>query len=256
MKLIKTSYNSGQQLTDLRTFFMKLITTSWDDGHPLDYRMAELLNKYNLAATFYIPRHNSERQVMSGSQIAGLAKQYEIGGHTLNHVRLHQQNRNIIKNEVAGSFNWLKDLLGHDPESFCFPGGIYNKPAIAAVFKSGYKLARTTELLCTKFSPAETIVSTTLQAYEHSGFTYCKHLLKRARWTNLIKWLTLNSSNNLVKLSEKYLNEVVKKDGCFHLWGHSWEIEENKLWKKLEEIFKALSNRPDFKYIENKHLPG
>ena len=32
-----------------------LITTSWDDGHPLDLRLAELLHKYDVPATFYIP---------------------------------------------------------------------------------------------------------------------------------------------------------------------------------------------------------
>ena len=31
------------------------ITTSWDDGHPLDLRVAELLAKYGLQGTFYVP---------------------------------------------------------------------------------------------------------------------------------------------------------------------------------------------------------
>ena len=42
---------------------MKIITTSWDDGHPLDFKLAELLNKYNLKGTFYIPRSNAEHRV-------------------------------------------------------------------------------------------------------------------------------------------------------------------------------------------------
>ena len=32
------------------------ITTSWDDGHQLDLRVAELLTKYRLHGTFYIPK--------------------------------------------------------------------------------------------------------------------------------------------------------------------------------------------------------
>ena len=31
------------------------ITTSWDDGHPLDLRVAELLSEYHLQGTFYVP---------------------------------------------------------------------------------------------------------------------------------------------------------------------------------------------------------
>lgn len=193
---------------------------------------------------------------MTNAQITELAKQYEIGGHTINHIRLYRQNEALLRTEVEGSFNWLKELLGYDPVSFCFPGGIYNGPAVAAVFNSGYKLARTTELLSIHYSSDEKLISTTLQVYEHSGFTYFKHLVKRSKWINLVKWLSLNSLDNLVKLSEDYLNEVLKKNGCFHLWGHSWEIEENRLWKKLEEIFKAISNRPDFTYIQNKQVLG
>lgn len=30
-----------------------IITTSWDDGHPLDLKIAELLDKYGINGTFY-----------------------------------------------------------------------------------------------------------------------------------------------------------------------------------------------------------
>src|SRR4051794_21779274 len=44
------------------------ITTSWDDGHPLDIRIAELLAKYDLPGTFYIPRA-SQRPTMEESAV-------------------------------------------------------------------------------------------------------------------------------------------------------------------------------------------
>ena len=37
------------------------ITTSWDDGHPLDFRVAELLAKYGLPGTFDAARPNTGR---------------------------------------------------------------------------------------------------------------------------------------------------------------------------------------------------
>jgi len=61
---------------------LKLITTSWDDGHPKDFKIAELLDKYNLQATFYIPKENAEHEVMKEERILELSKKYEIGGHT------------------------------------------------------------------------------------------------------------------------------------------------------------------------------
>lgn len=42
-----------------------IVTTSWDDGHPSDLKLAELLKRYDVPATFYIPIDNRERVKMS-----------------------------------------------------------------------------------------------------------------------------------------------------------------------------------------------
>ena len=34
---------------------------------------------------------------------------------------------------------------------------------------------------------------------------------------------------------------IIKNGGIWHLWGHSWEIDENNDWKKLEDIFREIS---------------
>ena len=78
------------------------ITTSWDDGHPLDLRIAELLTKYDLQGTFYVPLHNS-RPTMSPAQIRELAGSFEIGAHTVNHVRLTSLNENDARRREVGS---------------------------------------------------------------------------------------------------------------------------------------------------------
>ncbi len=233
---------------------MKLITTSWDDGHALDFKLAELLTKYNLQGTFYIPKFNVEHAVMPADKIIMLAKKFEIGGHSLHHVRLDVKDKYFLEEEIIGSFKWLKELLGNDPVSFCFPKGRYNNTIITAVFKSGYKLARTAELLSIEGRDSNGLVPTTLQVYSHNSFTYIKHLIKRQRWMNLIKWLNTYSLKDLLKLAEAYINEIMKHNGCFHLWGHSWEIEEYSLWKKLEGIFKIISNITGFTYIQNKGI--
>lgn len=233
---------------------MKLITTSWDDGHILDFKLAELLNKYNLPGTFYIPKTNAEHQVMEAAQIVELAKQFEIGGHTMHHTRLRMKNRQQIDAEVLGCFNWLHNLLGYPPVSFCFPGGIFSPESIASVYESGFKVARTTELLSIDKQVAHRLVPTTLQVYDHSAFTYFKHLVKRQHWQNMARWLSSNSLYNLQILTEDYLKRIETSGGCFHLWGHSWEMEEYQLWNKLEKIFETISNRPNFTYIPNKGL--
>ena len=63
------------------------ITTSWDDGHPLDLRVAELLAKHGLPGTFYVPMR-AEHGTMTTAQLRELSGAFEIGAHTVHHVDL------------------------------------------------------------------------------------------------------------------------------------------------------------------------
>ena len=60
------------------------IVTSWDDGHPLDLRIAELLTRFGLTGTFYIARDYLDERITE-AQIKALSCQHEIGAHTLTH---------------------------------------------------------------------------------------------------------------------------------------------------------------------------
>jgi peptidoglycan/xylan/chitin deacetylase (PgdA/CDA1 family) len=78
-----------------------IITTSWDDGHPLDLKLAELLHKYEIPATFYIPVDNVERECMSPQQIREIAQSFDIGGHTYHHLVLTKIPLQEVEKEVA-----------------------------------------------------------------------------------------------------------------------------------------------------------
>ena len=233
---------------------MKLITTSWDDGHLLDFKLAELLAKYNLPATFYIPQSNAERPVMGEKDIKVLSQSFEIGGHTLHHVRLFSRNKEQVRDEVKGCYDWLSQLLGKAPASFCFPVGAYNEAALQIVFKAGFTVARTTELFTMACYKQNAATATTLQAYPHTGFTYTKHLVKRRRWPTLLHWIKNGRPTDLIGLTESYLERINRDGGCFHLWGHSWEIEKYNLWKTVETLFKILADRSGFTYVQNREL--
>jgi len=233
---------------------MKLVTTSWDDGHVKDFRLADLLEKYKLGATFYIPAANEEHEVMSEQQIIELSERFEIGGHTMNHTRIRNTSKELFDYEIKGCYKWLGDLLGKNINSFCFPGGVINEAAIQYAFKTGFQIVRTTELLNPWFDTNERVIPTTLQVYHHSVFTYYKHLAKRFKLNSLLLYLKSNRSSELKKNIEFYLNFIQEHGGCFHLWGHSWEIEEFNLWFELEELFNVMSDIPEIIYVSNEGL--
>src|SRR5260370_28607028 len=114
---------------------------------------------------------------MDESEIIAFAREFEMGGDTLNHVTLERLPLPEAVAEIRGCFDWLKGLLGKDPVSFCPPFGAYGERSITAIYLAGFRTIRTTELLSTKV--AGSLLHTTLQAFPHSGLTYFKHLLLR-----------------------------------------------------------------------------
>src|SRR4029077_2605421 len=126
-----------------RSFVM---TTSWDDGHPLDMRVAEMLAKRGLTGTFYVPRSN-QKPVMDRSQILELSKSFEIGAHTLEHVRIDRLSDAEARLQLSGSREWIEELTGQSCRLFCFPGGKFRNRQLPLVRQAGYQAARTVELL-------------------------------------------------------------------------------------------------------------
>lgn len=233
---------------------MKIITTSWDDGYPADFRIAELLDKYNMAGTFYIPKRNDEYEVIKEEKICKLAQNFEIGGHTLNHVRIRTTSQDFFEKEILGCYTWLEELLETKPLSFCFPGGVFNKPAMEYTLNSGFELLRTTELLSTSGLKSSHVLPTTLQVFKHDQFTYIKHLLKRFKFNSMVLYAQSGTKADLFKMVDFYMKEIDEYGGCFHLWGHSWEVEKFNLWKDLEQILKIISGNGNFKYLPNSGL--
>ena len=88
-----------------------LITTSWDDGHPLDMKLCSLLRDYGIRATMYIPITNSEYKVISSDTIRAIAKDFEIGGHTYNHTQLTQVDEHSMIYELTESKNVLENIV-------------------------------------------------------------------------------------------------------------------------------------------------
>src|SRR5215831_16426810 len=63
-----------------------IVTTSWDDGHHIDLRLAERLAACGLKGTFYVALNHPGQKDIDDDEIRALhATGMEIGSHTLTH---------------------------------------------------------------------------------------------------------------------------------------------------------------------------
>jgi len=229
-----------------------IITTSWDDGNASDLRLAELLDKYNFKGTFYVPIRNAEHSVMNSSDLSVIANKFEIGGHTVNHIYLNTLGMTDARYEVEECKTMLQDRLGRTVDAFCYPGGKYSQRDIDLVSRSGFLFGRTTRLLHTSTSIQPQLMDTSMQAYHHSSATLTKHCLKNGFLLPIVQQLFFYKVNkNFPGLADTLMNRIFRSGGVFHLWGHSWEIDQFRLWNELEMILKMLAFNNDVTYMNN-----
>jgi peptidoglycan/xylan/chitin deacetylase (PgdA/CDA1 family) len=228
---------------------IKIVTTSWDDGHKLDLKLAKLLKKYEIPATFYIAPKNRQwdkKDLLTGTQIRDLSKNFEIGAHTITHPILTKlTNRDALK-EIKGSKVYLEKLLGKKVNMFSYPSGLYSKDIKELVKSAGFLGARTIKTYRTK-PPTDFFEMGTTNHSVNRNIAY-SIALALANNPNFIPFLL---TNNWVGISSKIFDRILIDGGIWHFWGHSWQVEENNWWKDLEESFSYVSKRPNFTYLTN-----
>jgi peptidoglycan-N-acetylglucosamine deacetylase len=219
------------------------ITSSWDDGHPLDLQVAELLAKHDVRGTFYVPKR-SERATMSGQQIRELGSAFELGAHTLNHVVLTRASDEFAQSEIDGGKRWLEDQSGNPCVMFCPPTGKYARRHLEMIRRSGYIGLRSVEFGSLDFPRRRAgllVMPTTVQAYPHPFQAIARNALKRAAPGNLWRFVVHGRSMDWPTIAESLLHQAVRHGGVFHIWGHSWELQSTGQWGRLEDVLRFMS---------------
>lgn len=204
------------------------IVTSWDDACKHDLKVVELLEKYNLPGIFYWPCNLARaknvgriQEFLTLNDCVEISKKFEVGSHTVTHQYLPDLNVQQIKNEIVVSKKFWEKLIDKPVTSFCYPRGRNNGMIRLLVKGAGYTDARTTIVGCTQPSQDPFLTTTSvhigIDRVEYKGKCwedFARDMLKRAR----------------------------EEDSIFHIFGHSWEIEKEKDWQALEDLFKEMKS--------------
>jgi peptidoglycan-N-acetylglucosamine deacetylase len=228
-----------------------LVTTSWDDGHELDTKMAALLADHGCRGTFYVSPRSREippRNRLSDSSLRDLSSRFEIGCHTLTHPHLTRIDPTEASREIGDGKQALEDVLGQAVTSFCYPYGDYDRRHVDMIRAAGFLVGRTTR----RFSVAVPTEPLEMPTTTHAARYKADCLQAPRRAGSLTK--AFRTWRNWDVLARRVFEEAYGHGGVIHIWGHSQEIEDNADWRRLADLLDELAGRDDVTMVTNGEL--
>jgi peptidoglycan-N-acetylglucosamine deacetylase len=230
-----------------------IVTTSWDDGHQLDARLADELAGHGFAGTFYIAPESAEipsAQRLHPRTLRALATRFEIGAHTLTHPRLTRLPRAAAEREIRLGQTAVQEITGTEVASFCYPYGAYRPEHVAMVRGAGFRVARTIRRFSTG-PPADLLqlpTSTHAARYRADAWPVLRGgRAPAAGWRAWRDWDVL---------ARELFQQARARGGIYHLWGHSWEIEAHRDWGRLRALLRYIAGHDGVTFLTNGELAG
>jgi peptidoglycan/xylan/chitin deacetylase (PgdA/CDA1 family) len=146
-----------KMMKDKELFKKDYVVLTFDDGcERFQTTAIPILKKYNIPATIYPvcgylgtvaswPKiNNPDLRLISEENLKGIALfGIDVGGHTVNHIKLSEVELRIAKSEIVGCKEHLERIIEKKLHSFSYPHGSYNNDIVQLVSKSGFECAVT-----------------------------------------------------------------------------------------------------------------
>lgn len=206
----------------------KALTFSYDDGRAADRDLVELLNRFDLKATFHLNSGTLGQQgYVDPEEVAYLYRGHEVACHSVSHPHLARLPRSEALWEVFGDKGQLERLVGQPVRGFSYPYGEVSEDITQAVGLSGMEYARTTNSTG-RFSWPE----------------------------DFLHWNPTCHHNQLNETLVKRFLDAADHEMCpiLYVWGHSYEFDRDENWYAFEELCSQLSGQEDVWYATNIQL--
>lgn len=234
-----------------------IFSLSVDDGHPLDFRIADMLKRHGLPASFYVPIHNSEgAPVMTASQTHELARYFDVGSHTMDHRYLTSLNDEVAWRQIIEGKSELEQRIGRQVSGFCYPGGKYRVRHLQMVGRAGFRYARTTRNLYPSAGHEPLAIPTSLQFYPHERSVLVRNFVSQGSYAS--RWPAFRAivmEDNWLMRLYRLFDHLEQHGSVFHLWCHAADIEHLQLWKALDHFLGFVARRiPAGRRLDNGSL--
>jgi peptidoglycan/xylan/chitin deacetylase (PgdA/CDA1 family) len=216
-----------------------LFTTSWDDGHPLDARIAGLLEEFGFIGTFYASTGPGGRRLIADEHLSTIGKRHELGVHGQTHTVFPDLARSALAHEIQWAVDHLSQFgrVGHvvapprgkiDTATRLFIGQLGFAVRTGAIIGS-------TEVRGNSLDP-------TFQLYPHVWKTIIRNsaYLKRIPTVSLLLAHARDGEpgDRFVAL----LRAAARHQRYVHVWGHAADIDRLDLWDALKSLLRAAAD--------------
>ena len=207
----------------------KAFNVTYDDGVLQDVRFVELLNKYNLKGTFNLNSGLMENEFewthesglvvkrLPSEKVVSLYDGHEIASHTLTHPFMDDKSEDEILFELKEDKKKLEKLFQREIKGFAVPFDYYSELIEDCTKKCGFEYARISEESLS-FKP---------QSDYH-------------RW----KATVFHLDESLEKLTRDFIC-TEEELALFQIVGHSYDLDTENMWDKIEKVFKEISSQDD-----------
>jgi peptidoglycan/xylan/chitin deacetylase (PgdA/CDA1 family) len=219
---------------------MKALTLSYDDGVEQDKKLAQILNRYSIKATFNLNSgiqtganrwQNGDVEVrrMNINGLPAVYEGHEIAVHSLTHPHLENLDGETIQNELEQDRLNLERIFGRRVGGgqvcgMAYPFGTYNDLVVETARRCGMRYARGVKSTYYFDVPEDLLV---YQPTIHH---------KDAR---------------LMELAESFIKLKAPRPQVFYLWGHSYEFDIDRNWQVIEDFCRLMAGRDDIFYATN-----
>ena len=210
---------------------MKMVVLSFDDGTIYDFKFIELLNKYNLVATFNLNSglgdfvwnydQNTPIKRFSLEEYKSLYDKHEVASHTVTHPKLTELTKDELLKEVNGDIDNLSKIFSYPVVSFVVPFDQCNE-SIIEILKNNSSIKN-------------------MRIPKRSN----DYLPQDQYHIHVNSWY--DDPNIYDKIEQFSKNEM--PNSLFVIAGHSYEFEVKNDWKKIEDLLIYLSNNKDINVV-------
>lgn len=209
----------------------KIMVLSYDDGTIHDKRLIQLLNKYNIPATFNLnsglddfvwKTRGKDIHRLTLRDNVDLYKGHEVAVHTRTHPYLTELTETQLHQEVVKDQETLSHIFGYTVITMGVPFNQCNEAIIDKIKHYGVIKNLRIPNKDTTFNPPNDTM--------HIPIT------------------TTHTSEDIVPLTEAFLNND-KPLSLFVLAGHAYDFYLDNNWKWFENYLKKLTSHPDVTFM-------